>query len=90
MRVPIEDFEGQEVERVYFTASVQEAERIEAILDPSPFVYTIEPENTFGFLGRGVGIAFLVSPGTARGCKEFLAENGFTAGLEGSDEEADG
>lgn len=87
MKVEMDHFSGQEIERVYLASTLEEAKRVEKILDTSPFVYAIDLEpftrpiaSVFG--GTYAGVGFYVAPTAVDVCKRFLTENGITAGIE--------
>ena len=84
----MEHFTDREIERVYLAATVDEAERVEKLLDGAAFAYTVDVERYRRpialFLGGGpnAGLGFYVSPEHAAECKRLLADNGLTAGIE--------
>ncbi len=84
-KVPLENFEGREIERVYLASSLADAKKVEEALDASPFTFTLDLERFAGFwgiFGGGVGVGFYVEPPHAPACKQYLRAKGFTYGLE--------
>ena len=87
MRVDIEHFSGKEIERVYLASTVDEAERVEELLDRAAFPYTVDVEKyrrtvAFLFSGMRAGLGFYVTPENAAECKRLLVDSGFKAGIE--------
>lgn len=85
----MEHFAGEEIERIYLASTLDEAKRVEAVLDASPFLYSLDLEKFMrpvsGAFGGHVGVGFYVPPASAKTAKDFLAEKGFLEGIEGGD-----
>ncbi len=72
MKVRIEHFAGQEVERVYLAATREEAEQAERVLDATPFAYAVAAEPfalpiSFGCNPHN-GMGFFVAAAFAEEC----------------------
>ena len=82
MKVTIEYFGGHEIELIYLVASVNEAERVEKVLDASPFKYAVDLVNFVGTISvMTAGLGFYVSPPFAEQCRAMLSDNGLSAGM---------
>ena len=84
-RLTINDFGDKEIARVYFAATLSEAQRVETELDKHNIDYAIEVESYLAsavfWLSERKGAAFYVISGQADFCSRMLDEAGLTAGL---------
>jgi len=79
MRHPPEDYEGQELELVYIAARLEEAQKVEAILDEQGLDYTIQVEHYRSgviFTSLRAGAFFYAAPDEAANCRRALAAQG--------------
>ena len=80
MRLHHDDFDGRELELIYIARAVDEAQKIEAILDERQIDYAIEVEQfRTGVIFASVraGAFFYVLPEVAHRCRETLTELGW-------------
>lgn len=84
-RVAIEDFNDEEVARVYLAARLGEAQLVEAELDKNKIDYAVEVEpylaNAVFWVSEYHGAAFYVRAANAEFCGQILRAAGLTAGL---------
>jgi hypothetical protein len=88
--VHIEEFDGQEVERVYLAGRLAEAKGVERTLSEHGIDYAIEIEafrtNLLGLFTREYeGVAFYVLSQEASLCRSRLRTAGLTVGLVDAD-----
>jgi len=84
-RVAIEDFNDQEVARIYLAARFTEAQSVEAELNKHHVEYAVEVESYLSsavfWLSEYRGAAFLVQAAQAEFCSGVLRAACLTAGL---------
>ena len=77
MRHAPQEFDGQELELVYIARALDEAKRMEQVLDEAGFDYTIQVEQfRTGVIFASVraGAFFYVLPEAAARCRETLRQ----------------
>lgn len=84
-RVAIEDFNDQEVARIYLAVKFAEAERVESELNKHDIDYAVEVEpyrvSPVFWVSKHKGAAFYVRVSQADFCSELLRSASLTAGL---------
>jgi hypothetical protein len=84
-RVAIEDFDDEQVARVYLAARLAEAQLVEAELNKQDVDYGVEVESYLGsavfWLSEYRGAAFYVQAAKMDFCSGILRTAGLTAGL---------
>lgn len=84
-RIAIEDFNDQEVARIYLAAKFAEAERVESELNRHDIDYAVEVEpyraSAVFWVSEHKGAAFYVRVIEADLCAQALRDAGLTAGL---------
>lgn len=84
-RVAIEDFNDEEIARIYLATNLDEAQSVEALLDQRQLEYAVEVEPYRGsvlvWFTEYKGAAFYVRQSQAEFCAELLRSAGLTAGL---------
>lgn len=84
-RVALEEFNDQEVARIYFAAKLSEAEEVEMELQQNNIDYAVEVEPyramAVFWVSEYKGAAFYVPAAQADFCRRILAEAGLKAGL---------
>ena len=84
-RVAIEDFEEQEVSRVYVATRLSEAKLVEEVLTQNDIDYAVEVEpyltTVMFWITEYKGATFLVFSEQVEICQRVLGAAGLTAGL---------
>ena len=84
-RLAIEDFGDKKIARIYFAATLSEAQRVETELSRHNIDYAIEVEpyiaSAVFWMSEHKGAAFYVISGQADYCCRVLDEAGLTTGL---------
>jgi len=82
-RVALDDFEDEELARIYFAARLAEAKLVEAELDRHNIDYAVEVESYLAtavfWVSEYRGAAFYVLAGQACFCRKVLREAGLKA-----------
>jgi hypothetical protein len=86
-RLDIEDFEGQEINRIYLAAGLKEAKRVEDILTEGGIAYAVVVERyrkiVLGILPFDLqGAGFFVRSADARLARSSLIAAGLKVGLQ--------
>ena len=80
MRRQPEHFNDQELALLYVAKKLNEALRLEKLLDDSGLDYLVEPDQYLGgvvFRSQRVGAFFYVAPGDEGAAQDALRRNGF-------------
>jgi hypothetical protein len=82
MRQPPEFFGEQELELIYVAKKLDDALRLEAVLDQAGFDYLVEPDKYKGgviFQSERIGAFFYVAPEHSESARATLAGAGYKA-----------
>jgi len=82
MRQPAEFFDEQELDLIYVAKKLDEALRLEKLLDQAGLDYLVEPDKYKGgviFQSERIGAFFYVAPEHTESARETLAGAGYKA-----------
>ena len=82
MRRDPAEYEGRQMDLVYIAGALEEAQKLEALLDQAGFDYVIEVEQYRSgviFASVRAGAFFYVEPESATRCRQVLSQAGYSA-----------